>query len=744
MSPNDRRASPRPLSRVWLFASVLAPIACRTVATTPPRAMRAWPGAPGLYAGVSEVDITPPLGLGLYGHGFESRPAEGVRLRLRCQSFVFVKREPPPDDGGVPRAEKVALVTCDLAAPSLALQRLVVERVRAQGVDLGAERVLIMATHTHAGPAHYFRPNYYAGAFSSSVPGYDPRVERFLANAIADGIVQAAQNLHPATVQWSSRAVFGLTRNRSIAPFFANNEAAEYVAEMRRRRPLDAPTHGPARAPPEVEFAVDPTLTVLSIRCRTDAVSRCTPRASLGAFAVFAMHPTAIPNTNDMYHGDVFGYATRLAERLLSCDDPAGCTRTPEAHPVVGIANGTEGDVSPSWQSQNPTEARRLGESLAREIQAAVDRSEAPDGAQVPLVVRYRDLHFRSAQLTSNAQGERLCAHAELGAPAAGGAEDGPTRFRVFPEFNEGMHAGSQLPLDPCHGRRIPIIELNEPDDDALNFPELAPISVVRLGTRVLGTIPGEPTTMAGREILQQMRPHAPVLNGNVVLVGLTNEYLQYVTTRAEYDLQHYEGASTLWGPQTSRFLGHQLACLMQNLDADAPVDCGNGQSEAIDRPSTATVPPSHVVSIMPDGMADPDEPFNPRDPPIQYVRRAGDGRLGARVRWQGAAPAWVTLHDRLRVTVRDIDSDVIVDTDDGTDIEVRVVSDLGAPEHAALWEARWLPSDALAGPLARRCSNHRLRFEIHSVNEVRSQPIVFNRLVPRETVERTTYEAIQ
>ena len=36
-----------------------------------------------------------------------------------------------------------------------------------------------------------------------------------------------------------------------------------------------------------------------------------------------------------------------------------------------------------------------------------------------------------------------------------------------------------------------------------------------------------------------------------VVLAGLTNTYSSYITTFEEYQIQRYEGASTIFGPHT-------------------------------------------------------------------------------------------------------------------------------------------------------------------------------------------------
>ena len=37
----------------------------------------------------------------------------------------------------------------------------------------------------------------------------------------------------------------------------------------------------------------------------------------------------------------------------------------------------------------------------------------------------------------------------------------------------------------------------------------------------------------------------------HVVIAGLTNTYSSYVTTWEEYQVQRYEGASTIYGPHT-------------------------------------------------------------------------------------------------------------------------------------------------------------------------------------------------
>jgi len=68
--------------------------------------------------------------------------------------------------------------------------------------------------------------------------------------------------------------------------------------------------------------------------------------------------------------------------------------------------------------------------------------------------------------------------------------------------------------------------------------------------------MPGELTTMAGRRIREAIRAKlisTGVLGADayVVVAGPANVYAHYVTTREEYGVQRYEGASTIFGQFT-------------------------------------------------------------------------------------------------------------------------------------------------------------------------------------------------
>ena len=76
------------------------------------------------------------------------------------------------------------------------------------------------------------------------------------------------------------------------------------------------------------------------------------------------------------------------------------------------------------------------------------------------------------------------------------------------------------------------------------------PLQIFRIGNLAILATPFEVATMAGRRLRQTVLDVLkPVGVDTVVIAGLANDYLHYMTTREEYSAQMYEGASTVSGP---------------------------------------------------------------------------------------------------------------------------------------------------------------------------------------------------
>lgn len=586
---------------------------------------------PRTRAALARVDVTPPAGLSLWGHGPESRVATGRMTRLWCQVFVIVGAATAPDEG-----DGVALVTCDLAWSSLLVQRQIARRVAwrsAQaGVDaaFGADRIWVMATHTHAGMGHLWPWKNYSGPLSARLRGFDLDAVNFIAERVGDAIFEAHHSgLFEARLAWGSTKAYGLGHNRSLAAFDHN-----------RRKPASLPSerHDPETARPlaPAERAVDPRLSLLRIDRVTSSGT-----VPAGALAVFGVHPAVVANDNDLYHGDLFGFAVDHAQTKLEADHGSDV--------VIGIANGIEGDVAPSKHLAAPRESRRLGVELGDRIAALHDdlaaAAAADEAGRASVKAAYREL-FLPGAATSHG---RLCPRPMLGAAAGGGAEDNPTRLRIIMQNNPGVRRRPDRPHE-CHDEKLgvqaPILDF----EPGTHFPAYVPIAIARIGDGTLATIPAEATTVTGLRVRDAI-VGALSLDDNAVvaIAGLTGGYIQYVATEEEYPLQLYEGASTLYGPSSAALFVDQLGCLASQALGDRRLACP-GERAPIVRPCDSPCDdPKHPRAPCPEQHQPVDCPFPIPFPDDDTERLVCGGEEEAR-RAAAACPAYpapvVAPHD--------------------------------------------------------------------------------------------------
>ncbi|CAE6427996.1 unnamed protein product [Rhizoctonia solani] len=156
-----------------------------------------------------------------------------------------------------------------------------------------------------------------------------------------------------------------------------------------------------------------------------------------------------------------------------------------------------------------------------------------------------------------------------MGYSFAGGTSDGPGAF----DFTQGQTAdGTQNPFwevvkgiitappnaeqKRCHYPKPILLNTGYTKFPYAWQPDIVDIQMMRVGQFVVLVVPGEFTTMAGRRIRESVR--AKLISSGiigddayVVLAGPANTYSHYVTTREEYGVQRYEGASTIYGPFT-------------------------------------------------------------------------------------------------------------------------------------------------------------------------------------------------
>jgi neutral ceramidase len=650
--------------------------------------------ASGLRAGFGRADITPPPGVGLAGNGPEGRRAAGYRVHLYVRALLLEDRA----------GERIALVVADLPQVTANLHRLTAQRIR-DSTGIGADRLVVAATHVHAGPGHFYGERQYNQS-TSRVEGYDSAMVEFLVARFARAVLDAQRDLRPARVAWGATAVWGHTRNRSYEAFL--RDKPEWTPPAPVTPGLD-PTHR----------AVNPLWTLVRVDQRgrgSDSAYR-----AAGAFSVFAVHGTADAAENELLDAGLHGIIERGLERhvaLLSGRD-AGYHL---------VANGAEGDVSPDWPAQSrcgaPVLRPVVGPGGPRTPPAPWEwRDPAPAWMGLCLAAARRyvntagdslaaraaalfdslgpglrgDLHVGVAFRTLRLKGDpRLCPHPETGSSTLGGAEDGRTRlyrwrlFGIFPVgLEEGGHAVRLNPHDCQREKRVALGWLQRKVVVGEHgLPEVAQLSVIRLGDLLLGVVPAEVTTRAGAQIERAIADSARAAGlpvRTVTIVGLANGYMQYVTTDAEYGEQAYEGGSTLYGPNTVAVLSEELGKLAGSL--------ARSGASPVNRVDSLVAYPGASRAILPRRTA---------GPPAERVTRvvlgeacAGDTLV---VRWRDVYPGRLVPADGPVLNIERLvgERGEVTAWDDDREVEIRAVRSLGARGY--VWEARWRHPER-AGP---------------------------------------------
>jgi len=319
-------------------------------------------------AGFARVDVTPPLALPMAGYAARAGVAVGVLDPLCGRVAVLGERRP------------LVLVALDALLVSEPWAGGLRGRLAA-ALATERERVLVAATHTHAGPAAFGGAGWGSppATAASSLPraagggNGDPR------QAISAYEERVAQRLVEATLAARAGA-------EEVELRFGGAEV-EGVSASRR-------------APAE---AIDRRVRALAA-CRRDG-------SLAGVVAAFGCHPTVLPPENVCYSRDLFGAAVDAAEAAL------GGTAV--------LFNGAAADVSTRFtrRAQTADEVGRLGALLADGIRAACAgaapvRGDEASAALRRVAVRPRALadEAQAAARIAAAQGEVERAEGDPGA----------------------------------------------------------------------------------------------------------------------------------------------------------------------------------------------------------------------------------------------------------------------------------------------------------------------------------------
>lgn len=495
-----------------------------------------------LRAGAAQTDITPPqMGYDMGGWTRADRKVSGQQTRLSAKALVLER-------GG----RKVALVAAELFMIPGGLQNHVAEAV----ADLGLDRstVLISATHTHAGPSGFANyPTLNTGSPNLSMILTNPASLRslldpvkadrqlytFLVQQLSTAIRRADTDLTPALAGWGERQLVGVTKNRSLEAHLANHGIKKTPRSGR-----------PEEDPEGAVHTIDPNVDVLRVDQVVDG-----KRVPIGAWSMFADHGTVVPSETRAYSGDHHAAATRVFEQTVR--DEAG---VPADRPVVNVyGNGAEGDQSAALDARGYAAAEAVGRKEAASMLAAWRDAGDHLSSTPPLDVRWTQTCFCGQRV----EGGVVSRQAFPGVPFLTGSEEGRgPLFDVTKTPLEGVRAPVELVAGHGHKAIVPVGQ----------FPRAVPLMTVRVGDRIIASLPGEPTKEAGERVKAAVLARSASAGvQKVVISGLANEYINYITTPEEYDRQHYEGASTMYGRLELNLLKGSLADLAGAMVAGGP-----------------------------------------------------------------------------------------------------------------------------------------------------------------------------
>jgi neutral ceramidase len=614
-----------------------------------------WKSGGVFVAGVGKVDITPPPGLPLFGYSrTRTHHAAGVRTRLYARALYL-------EDA---RGEHVVLVQCDLGAISRLLH-LQVARAIVQETGISVDRLLIGATHTHAGPGGYFGVAYY-NYWGSNRPGYDPHIVTFLTERIANAVLTAYRTRAPAKIAIGHMSIFGLTHNRSIEAY--NNNESRMVSEEVLWTML-----------PEYR-AVDPTFTMLRVDRIVGAGTQ-----PLGAFTNFAIHGTVLPSSNGLYSGDVHAAAERALEWSIQRHYDV------QTEVIHALTNGAEGDIAPAFTTQNFAEAEQLGLSLATKAFELFQELDTRLTDAVQLGYNYEEVPL---QIPYTVDDLVLCQDAMVGVPVLGGSEEG--RSLLYGKLLGVYEGARQEPPQGCHTWKLQALDFLQDLVPATDFPTTMTLQTMRINELLLVAVPGEMGTEMGQRLKQavlQAAQHTPQTITHVAIVGLANQYLSYFMTPEEYALQHYEGASTLYGPASGPVIATRLAYLVTQMAALTTPPAL--PSQWIFRPGPKVQAFPEVLSMQEGREAQ------------QVILDRSTTPPSASFVWQDLSPGTISF-DAPLVHLETQSHDgrwvpLFVDTqpvdDRGLHLEIRYLRE--APRAGAgVWQATWYPQASVAGSL--------------------------------------------
>ena len=501
-----------------------------------------------LKIGLGKYDITGPCAeLGFMGYWDFDQKGLGIHSRLFSRAVVI-------ED--LSNEKSIVFVCADMGMCFQSIQQAVVERLKNRFGDLYNEKnVLISGSHTHCAPgglSHYF-------IYNASMLGFNKQDFDCVVEGIFQSIVKAHESRSGGKVYIAKGDIEDCGNIRS-KPAYMNNPKTE-------RDLYNTP-----------EFK---EMTLIKFVKENGE--------AMGSLNWFAVHPTSMGQKNRLISGDNKGYALELFEK--------------DKGVISAFANSCCGDISPNIKYGVPDgihDFERTVEFGTKQYKKAVDLFESASEELVGNIDFKQTFVDMSCCVIEGT--EKRTWPAAMGLGMTPGSSEDSEGLPIWPEgtTRENMDDDPEL-MKKALGRTLPVlfgvIWPSSLDKDFIEghaekpiliplglseiggrplIPSIMPLQVIKLGSLVIIAHPGELTTMAGRRIRKKI---LDILESDgvqhAVVATYAGAFTSYTATREEYAMQHYEGASTLFGPYTLDAYLQENAKLAKAMKEKEQVDPG-------------------------------------------------------------------------------------------------------------------------------------------------------------------------
>ncbi|EXK43406.1 alkaline ceramidase [Fusarium oxysporum f. sp. melonis 26406] len=538
--------------------------------------------------GVGKADVTGPVvELNLMGYADLGQIGTGLRQRLYSRAFIVGNPDEPK--------ERFVYLVLDTQSGDTAIRRGILEGIAALGSEYAvytSDNVAVTGTHSHAGPAgwnNYLMPQISALGFNQQAY-----------QAIVDGAVLSVKRAHESLAK--GRLSVGKIR----------------IEDVNINRSLYAYQANPKSERDKYQDEVDKELTMLKF-------TRDSDNKVTGVLTWFSVHGTSLYMNNTLVAGDNKGVSAYLLEQAIrgtngATDDfVAGFSQAAVADTTPNVegawcedGSGKQCDFKdatcggkietchgrgPFWglNDGGTKSCWEIGRRVFKQADKLYNQMQGGDGVAVTgkSVLGYhsfQDFSDFTFQLP-NGTSAKTCA-AAFGYSFAAGTTDGPGYFDFKqgdsgePDASPFWALVSKFLRNPtkeqveCQSPKPILIDAGEITLPYAWAPNIVDIQMLRVGNFFIIVSAPELTTMSSRRwrksISDEIKDRGGVGSDPIVVAGGPgNTYAHYCTTPEEYDVQRYEGGSTVHGRHsldayinlTSTYLGY----LLQEKGASKP-----------------------------------------------------------------------------------------------------------------------------------------------------------------------------